>query len=170
MDGAMYASLPLAPGKVAGGRLTKGTDCSDTCLTYEQITRVSWKKQLLSVLLIVDKNRPERQVNHRVLSGFSGDAVEWLIGERDIAGLGTECIDVELGWKTRNAVKLQLAAANRVSLVQLANLAQLPPAGIEITVAPLKLGGGSGGPARVFAVSGVRGRNDGQRHGSPRDD
>ena len=100
--------------------------------------------------------------------------MEWLIGERDIAGLGTECIDVELGWKTRNAVKLQLAAANRVSLVQLANLAQLPPAGIEITVAPLKLAGGSGGPARVFAVSGVRGgggggRNDGQRHGSHRE-
>ena len=100
--------------------------------------------------------------------------MEWLIGERDIAGLGTECIDVELGWKTRNAVKLQLAAANRVSLVQLANLAQLPPAGIEVTVAPLKLGGGSGGPARVFAVSGVRGgsggRNDGQRHGSHREE
>lgn len=111
----------------------------------------------------------------QVFPGFSGDAVEWLIGERDIAGLGTECIDVELGWKTRNAVKLQLAAANRVSLVQLANLAQLPPAGIEVTVAPLKLGGGSGGPARVFAVSGVRGgggdgRNDGQRHGSHRYD
>ena len=102
------------------------------------------------------------------LPGFSGDAVEWLLGERDIAGLGTECIDVELGWKTKNEVKLKLAAANRVSLVQLANLAQLPPTGIEITVAPLKLSGGSGGPARVFAVSGVR--NGYPKYGHHRED
>ena len=44
--------------------------------------------------------------------------MEWLLGQRDIAGLGTECIDVELGWKTKNEVKLQLAAANKISLVQ----------------------------------------------------
>ena len=96
--------------------------------------------------------------------------MEWLLGERDIAGLGTECIDVELGWKTKNEVKLQLAAANRVSLVQLANLAQLPPTGIEITVAPLKLSGGSGGPTRVFAVSGVRDGNAMNRYGHHREE
>ena len=57
-------------------------------------------------------------MTEKALSGFSGDAVEWLLGQRDVAGLGTECIDVELGWKTKNEVKLQLAAANKVSLVQ----------------------------------------------------
>ena len=43
-------------------------------------------------------------------------------------------------------------------------MAQLPPTGIELTVAPLKLGGGSGGPARVFAVTGVQ-----KKHGHRRD-
>ncbi len=84
-----------------------------------------------------------------------------------MAGLGTECIDVELGWKTKHEVKHLLAARNRVSIVQLANLEKLPPTGVELTVAPLKLTGGSGGPARVFAVSGVGtggiGRHEKQR-------
>ena len=37
-------------------------------------------------------------------TGFSGEATEWLLRNREIAGLGTECVDVELGWKTNNQV------------------------------------------------------------------
>ena len=76
---------------------------------------------------------------------------------RGIAGLATECIDVELGWKTKNAVKKLLAAQNSPYIVQLANVRNLPHRHLTLTVAPLKLKGGAGGPARVFAVVGAQG-------------
>jgi kynurenine formamidase len=50
--------------------------------------------------------------------GFSEDAVSWLLDARGIAGLGTECADIELPWKTKQAVKQTLALANRYSVVQ----------------------------------------------------
>ncbi len=37
-------------------------------------------------------------------AGFSGEATEWLLNHRDASGLGTECVEVELGWKTNNKV------------------------------------------------------------------
>ena len=77
--------------------------------------------------------------------------MSWLIRERNIRGIGTECIDIELPGRTGNAVKQLIAARNRYSLVQLTNLENLPHKGILTTIAPMKLLGGAGGPARVFA-------------------
>jgi kynurenine formamidase len=37
-------------------------------------------------------------------------------------------------------------------LFQLAHVDRLPVSGFDVTIAPLKLKGGSGGPTRVFAV------------------
>lgn len=90
--------------------------------------------------------------------GFSPQAVEWLLTSRGIAGLATECIDVELGWKTKNAVKKLLAAQNSPYVVQLANVRNLPHRHLTLTIAPLKLKGGAGGPARVFATVGAKAR------------
>ena len=83
--------------------------------------------------------------------GFGADAVSWLLSERSIRGIGTECIDVELPEKSANAVKQLIAARNRYSVVQLTNLENLPSKGILTTIAPMKLRGGAGGPARVLA-------------------
>jgi len=59
------------------------------------------------------------------ISGFSADAVTWLLGERGISGLGTECADIELPWKTKQAVKLELANNNRFSVVQVRDVGQV---------------------------------------------
>jgi hypothetical protein len=40
------------------------------------------------------------------------------LNDRGISGLGTECPDIELPWKTKQVVKQQLAIANRYSVVQ----------------------------------------------------
>ena len=48
--------------------------------------------------------------------------MSWLLDARGIAGLGTECADIELPWKTKQAVKQLLAAANRYSVVQVNTL------------------------------------------------
>jgi kynurenine formamidase len=45
-----------------------------------------------------------------------------------------------------------LLGAGRYGLTQLANLAQLPPTGAVILVAPLKLVRGTSSPARVLAL------------------
>lgn len=87
----------------------------------------------------------------QMFPGFSEDAVSWLLDARGIAGLGTECADIELPWKTKQAVKQLLAAANKYSVVQLAHVDLLPERGFDVTIAPLKMKGGSGGPTRVFA-------------------
>lgn len=101
-------------------------------------------------------------------TGFSGEAASWLLRERDVTGLGTECIDVELGWKTKNEVKQTLATQSKVSLVQLANLDILPAKGFSLTIAPLKLKDGSGGPTRVFAVSNQRHHRNKNHHNNQR--
>ena len=46
---------------------------------------------------------------------------------------------------------MALAKSGHFSVVQLTNLEKLPRKGSRITIAPLKLQGGSGGPTRVFA-------------------
>jgi kynurenine formamidase len=45
-----------------------------------------------------------------------------------------------------------LLGAGRYGLTQLANLHRLPPVGALIIVSPLRLVGGTGSPARVFAL------------------
>ena len=42
--------------------------------------------------------------------------------------------------------------AGKYGITQLANLAQLPPVGALVVVAPLKLVDGTGSPARVLAL------------------
>ena len=96
------------------------------------------------------------------ISEFTYDAIQWLLDNRSIAGIGTECPDVEL---TQNGkVKLLLAQRNRFSVVQLTNLNNLPPRDFNVNIAPLKLRNGSGGPTRVFAF--LPGRKHKNRHNS----
>ena len=45
-----------------------------------------------------------------------------------------------------------LLGAGKYGLTQLANLAELPPVGRVVVVAPLKLVRGTGSPTRVFAL------------------
>jgi kynurenine formamidase len=44
-----------------------------------------------------------------------------------------------------------MLGSGKYGLTQLANLAQLPPTGAVILVAPLKIVGGSGSPCRALA-------------------
>ena len=80
---------------------------------------------------------------------FTADAVKWLLDHRQIAGIGTECPDIELTQKGQ--VKMLLAKSGHFSVVQLTNLDKLPRKGSRVTIAPFKLKSGSGGPTRVFA-------------------
>ena len=86
---------------------------------------------------------------HFIISEFTYDATKWLIEKRKIAGIGTECPDIELN--QNGQVKLLLAQKGHYSVVQLTNLKKLPARGFYVNIAPLKLRNGSGGPTRIFA-------------------
>lgn len=100
---------------------------------------------------------PERYKNQDVMSrlhfpGFSAEAVEWLIAERDVRGVGLDTMSVDHGPSRDFVVHHVLGKAGRFGLENLAQLDKLPPQGFYLFVAPIKIETGSGGPARVFAV------------------
>ena len=71
------------------------------------------------------------------ISEFGYEATKWLIEQRSIVGIGTECPDIELTQK--GEVKLLLATRGHFSIMQLTNVDQLPMRGFSVTMAPLKL-------------------------------
>lgn len=88
--------------------------------------------------------------------GPTQEAVEWLIGERNVHGFGVETINTDAGqsyaWPLAYPCHTLMHGANRYGLQCLKNLDQLPPRGAFILAAPLKIEGGSGSPLRVLAL------------------
>jgi kynurenine formamidase len=84
--------------------------------------------------------------------GFSAEAVEFLIRERDVRGVGVDTLSVDHGLSRDFPVHHLLGKADRYGLENLAGLDKLPPRGFYLFVAPMKIETGSGGPTRVFAV------------------
>jgi kynurenine formamidase len=83
--------------------------------------------------------------------GFSVEAVKLLI-ERGVAGLGIDTLSVDYGASKDFAVHHLSHGAGLYHVENLADLSAVPEAGASAVVAPINLEGGSGGPARVFAL------------------
>lgn len=83
--------------------------------------------------------------------GFGKAAVEWLLVERDIAGIGVDTLSLDHGASTTFDTHLTVLGADRYGIENLANLAHVPPRGATIVVGLIPWEHGSGGPARVFA-------------------
>lgn len=88
--------------------------------------------------------------------GPTQEAVEWMIGQRQVHGFGVETINTDAGqsyaWPVAYPCHTLMHGANRFGLQCLKNLDQLPPQGAMIVSAPLKIEGGSGSPLRVLAL------------------
>jgi kynurenine formamidase len=83
--------------------------------------------------------------------GFSVEAVKLLM-ERKVSGLGCDTLSIDRGASSDYAVHHLALGASLYQLENLADLGELPETGAFLIVAPIKLEGGSGGPARVFAL------------------
>jgi kynurenine formamidase len=83
--------------------------------------------------------------------GFSVEAAKLLI-ERKVSGLGCDTMSVDYGASEDFAVHHLALGSGLYHLENLADLNALPETGAFLVVAPIKLEGGSGGPARVFAL------------------
>jgi kynurenine formamidase len=88
--------------------------------------------------------------------GFDAECAQWLATGTGLAGVGVETVGTDAGaahsFDPPFPVHHFMLGAGRYGLTQLANLARLPPVGAVLIVAPLKLVGGTGSPARVLAL------------------
>lgn len=83
--------------------------------------------------------------------GYAKDAAELLVS-RKVAGVGIDTASLDYG-QSKDFISHQvLNGANIYGLENLANLEKLPATGATIIALPMKIGGGSGAPARVIAI------------------
>ncbi len=82
---------------------------------------------------------------------FSLEAAQWLVEQRNAVAFGIDNLSVDVGRSTDYPVHRYTQAKGLYHIENLANLEKLPPRTFLI-VAPIKLEGGSGGQARVWAV------------------
>jgi kynurenine formamidase len=84
--------------------------------------------------------------------GFSSDVTQFLLNERQIAGVGIDTHGVDSGQDTTFATNSLVLEKPRIVLENLTNLHQLPPLGTTLVIGILRLRGGSGSPVSVLAL------------------
>ena len=85
------------------------------------------------------------------LPGLSVEAAQTLI-QRDIAAIGIDTPSVDYGPSTTYKVHHTTLPHDIYNIENIANLGSVPIRGFSVVVAPVDVKGGSGAPARVFAV------------------
>lgn len=84
--------------------------------------------------------------------GFSREAAEFLTKERNIRGIAIDTPSIDYGRSKDFPVHRVICGAGKLALENIANLDKLPVKGATLYVIPMSIRGGSGAPARVFAV------------------
>ncbi|MCK4495861.1 MAG: cyclase family protein, partial [Candidatus Aminicenantes bacterium] len=84
--------------------------------------------------------------------GFSVEAVEFLIKNRNITGIAIDTPSIDYGKSKEFKVHRVLFAADKLALENIANLDKLPSSGAMLYVIPMLIKEGTGSPARVFAI------------------
>jgi len=88
--------------------------------------------------------------------GPDAACARYLAEETPLVGFGCETVGIDAGaaggFDPPFPVHWFLLGAGKYGLTQLANLARLPATGAMVVVAPMKLVGGTGSPARVLAL------------------
>lgn len=84
--------------------------------------------------------------------GFSGDAAQFLVTQRNVAAVAVDTASMDHGPSHDFIVHRIINGANKPGFENLANVDRLPPLGATIIALPMKISGGSGGPARIIAV------------------
>jgi len=84
--------------------------------------------------------------------GLSVEAARYLLDHADPAGIGIDTASMDYGPSKDFLVHHLTLSAGLYHLENVANLSLVPPKGFFVIALPLKLGGGSGSPARVLAL------------------
>jgi kynurenine formamidase len=170
-DGASTDEIPLADliapavvidvaGKAGGDRNYRLTveDVRDFESEHGRITdgsvvllRTGWSRHWPDVRAYLGDDTPGDSSN-LTFPSFGADAARLLVEERGVALLGVDTASIDFG-RSRDFPVHQITASRDVAgLENLTNLHELPPTGTVLIALPMKIEGGSGGPARVVAL------------------
>ena len=83
---------------------------------------------------------------------FSEESARLLIEKRGVKAIGVDVASIDYGQSKDFIVHRIAAERNIPGLENLTSLDQLPPVGAQVIALPIKIEGGSGGPARVIAL------------------
>jgi kynurenine formamidase len=84
--------------------------------------------------------------------GFSREAAEFLVSQREIDALGVDTPSMDYGQSKDFIVHQIINGANKPGLENVANLQKLPATGATLIALPMKIAKGSGGPVRIIAI------------------
>jgi kynurenine formamidase len=84
--------------------------------------------------------------------GFSNDAIKFLVTERNIAGIGVDCLSFDPGTDENYTGHKTLFEAGKWGVECVANLDKIPKVGATVIVAVPKVGKATGGFSRIIAV------------------
>lgn len=84
--------------------------------------------------------------------GFGKEAIEWLVAERDIRGIGVDTMSLDPGNVVTFDAHYTVLGADRYGIENLVNLERIPARGATLFVGLIPWRFGSGGPARVVAA------------------
>lgn len=90
--------------------------------------------------------------------GVSVAGAQWIAGNQSISGFGVETVGIDAGqaasFDPMFPVHSFLLGADKYGVTSLRQVEKLPVVGAVLVVAPLPIVGGTGSPARVFALLG----------------
>ncbi|GGB18200.1 hypothetical protein GCM10011511_47530 [Puia dinghuensis] len=91
-----------------------------------------------------------QQVKH--YPGFSSAAIQFLLTQRSIAGIGVDDLSIDPGIDEKYTGHKMLFAAGKWAVECVANLSNIPKTGATIIVGAPKVGKATGGFSRIIAV------------------
>lgn len=84
--------------------------------------------------------------------GFSKEAAEFLVSQREIDAIGVDTPSIDYGQSKDFIVHRIINGADKPGLENVAQVEQLPAKGATLIALPMKIAKGSGGPARIIAI------------------
>jgi kynurenine formamidase len=84
--------------------------------------------------------------------GFSPEAIDFLLKNRHAAAIAIDTASIDRGASKDFPVHRLWLGANKPGFENVANVDQLPAKGATIFCIPMKIGKGTGGPTRIFAI------------------
>ncbi len=84
--------------------------------------------------------------------GFHPEATQMLMEDADVASIAVDTLSLDYGARATFDVHYQWLPSGRFGIENIANLDKVPASGATLVVGAPKIKGGTGGPARIFAM------------------
>lgn len=115
------------------------------------LLRTGWSARWPDAVAYLGDDTPGDALNLH-FPGYGEEAARTLVEQRRVDVLGIDTASLDYGPSTDFIVHQVASAANVAGLENLNNLDRVPDTGAWVVALPMKIAGGSGGPARVVAL------------------